>query len=331
MTIRSCVAALIACCGSTAMGAEIVVRADKPGPAVSPTLYGAFFEDINRAGDGGIYGEMLQNRSFEDATVPLGWTLRNEGDPAAEMKLAKDAPINPRNPTQLKVTVTKAGAGVVVFNEGFKGTSLQGKAPTDAAVAKWVADSAAAARRSTEGLHIQDGKEYDLSIYLRSDKIGMVQFTLEQANGRDLASGVATGVTDQWKKFDVKIVARGADSNARFTINLDSPGTLWIDMASLFPRDTFKNRPNGMRADLVQMMADMHPGLLRFPGGSFSEGAVLADAWRWKETIGDIAQRGSNWNIWGYRTSNGIGFHEYLQLAEDLHAAPLFVAHVGMA
>jgi alpha-L-arabinofuranosidase len=102
-------------------------------------------------------------------------------------------------------------------------------------------------------------------------------------------------------------------------------------MVSLFPKNTWQDRPNGLRADLMDRMVAMKPGLFRFPGGSFSEGVTVTDAWKWKETLGDIAERPGNWNIWGYRSTNGLGYHEYLQMAEDLGAEPLFVAHVGMA
>jgi alpha-L-arabinofuranosidase len=327
-------AAVLASAGPL-LAADLVIRADKPGPAVSPTLYGIFFEDINRAGDGGLYAEMVQNRSFEDAHVPIAWTLVKTGGADGTITLDTTHPLNPKNSTCLRLDVTRAGdaaGGVGVSNEGFKGVPLQGKDPNERALQSWATRSAEAAKKSREGMHVAAGKDYLFSLYARADTAAAaLTVRLEKQDGTVLARQTIEGLGGVWRKIDARLTASATDSDARLVVSSNTVGTVWLDMVSLFPADTYKGRPNGFRPDLVQMMLDMHPGLLRFPGGSFSEGAVLKDAWRWKETIGDVAERGSNWNIWGYRTTNGIGFHEYLQLAEDLGAEPLFVAHVGMA
>jgi alpha-L-arabinofuranosidase len=328
------VAAAMAASAGPLRAADLVIRADKPGAAVSPTLYGAFFEDINRAGDGGIYAEMVQNRSFEDAQEPIAWALVKSGGAEGAIALDTARPLNDKNPTSLRIEVTRAAAtpgGVGIANEGFKGVPLQGKDPNERALKAWATRSAEAAKKSKEGMNVVQGKEYLLSVYARGTPGAAITATLETQDGKALAQQAIGGLGDSWKKFELRLTALASDSNARLVVSSNTVGTVWLDMVSLFPKETYKERANGFRPDLVQMMLDMHPGLLRFPGGSFSEGAVLKDAWKWKETIGDVAERGSNWNIWGYRTTNGIGFHEYLQLAEDLGAQPLFVAHVGMA
>ncbi|MEO8615156.1 MAG: alpha-L-arabinofuranosidase C-terminal domain-containing protein, partial [Luteolibacter sp.] len=307
--------------------AELTIHVDKPGVSVSPTLYGMFFEDINRAGDGGLYAEMIQNRSFEDSRVPLAWTPLNA---TTNISLDTTEPLNANNPTSLRIQINKgSNERSGVYNQGFKGIP-SGKAPDTSP--QWLGKFEAAQRNPANGLVVEAGKVYLLSLYARQqDFSGALTVSLETQKGVVLAMQSIAGVGAGWKKFEVVLTATQSEPDARLVVSVDQTGTLWLDMVSLFPKDTYKGRPNGLRPDLAKMMADMHPGLLRFPGGSFSEGAVLADAWRWKETLGDVAARKGNWNIWGYRSTNGLGFHEYLQLAEDLGAAPLFVAHVGMA
>ena len=312
-----------------ATAAEITVQTDKPGAAVSPTLYGAFFEDINRAGDGGLYAELVQNRSFEDNASLIAWTPLVSSNAVANFELDKSSPLNANNPTSLKIHIEKTGGERVgVFNQGFKGIIATGKAPETSE--KWKQQFAAAQRSPANGLAVVGGEKYRFSVYVRAEDFsGKLAVSLETQSGEILAQERIKGIGKDWKKFELTLAPKTSDSDARLVLSTEKPGTLWLDMVSLFPRYTWKNR--GLRPDLAQMMADMKPGLLRFPGGSYSEGAVLAHAWRWKETLGDVAQRPGNWNIWGYRSTCGLGFHEYLQLAEDLGAQPLYVAHVGMA
>lgn len=307
----------------------ITVHMNTPGASVSPTLYGAFFEDINRAGDGGLYAEMVQNRSFEDNANLIAWTPLMDSEAKATFSLDKSSPLNPNNPTSLKIHIEKTGGErVAVYNQGFKGIVSPKKAPDTSK--KWLKRFAEAQRKPDNGLVVEAGKEYRFSMYARvQDYSGRIGVSLETQAGKVLAHQSISGMGPDWKKFELTLSPGTSDTNARLVVSFDKPGTVWLDMVSLFPAKTWKNL--GLRPDLAQMMANMHPGLLRFPGGSFSEGHILADAWRWKETIGDVAQRPGSWNIWGYRSSNGLGFLEYLELAEALGAKPLYVAHVGMA
>ncbi|MGC3989747.1 MAG: alpha-L-arabinofuranosidase C-terminal domain-containing protein [Chthoniobacteraceae bacterium] len=308
----------------------LTIRADQPGAAVSPTLYGAFFEDINRAGDGGLYAEMVQNRSFEDfPDRPLAWTTLENPTARYVITLDRSQPLNAKNPTSLKLQVDSISGGRVgLYNQGFKGGP---EYPRDQP-AQWLPKFEAALKTPVNGLPVEAGKRYELSLYARAAGAkGAVTVSLESQAGKILAAHEFTGLGTGWQKFAAELSPGATDTDARLVLSVHQPGTLWLDMVSLFPKDTYKGRPNGLRPDLVNMMAAMHPGLLRFPGGSFSEGHVLADAWHWKDTIGDVAERPGTWNIWGYRSTNGLGFHEYLQLAEDLGAEPLYVAHVGMA
>ncbi len=328
----------LAILGSTisAIAAELTVRVDQPGASVSPTLYGAFFEDINRAGDGGLYAEMVQNRSFEDNDDLIAWTplvysnAVTSSVAVASFGLDKSSPLNSKNPTSLKITIAKPCRGRVgIFNQGFKGIVAKSKFPETSE--EWRQKFAETQRQPVNGLAVVGKKKYDFSVYARAQGFsGKLSVSLETQSGEVLAHGQITDVGKDWKKFALTLSPTNTNGDVRLVISADKPGTIWLDMVSLIPRDTWRNG-GLLRADLAQMMDDMKPGLLRFPGGSYSEGHVLAHAWRWKETIGDVAQRPGNWNIWGYRSTGGLGFHEYLQLAEDLGAEPLYVAHVGMA
>lgn len=303
---------------------------------MSSTLYGLFFEDINRAGDGGLYAELVQNRSFEDNGSLIAWTLFAYSNAVTSSRAVasfapdKSSPLSASNPTSLKITIAKPCNGRVgVFNQGFKGIVAKGKFPETSG--EWRQKFAEAQGKPVNGLAVAATKKYDFSVYARAEQFsGKLTISLKMQSGEVLAQKQVKGVGKDWKKFTLTLSPKKSDNDARLVISADQPGTLWLDMVSLFPRDTWRNG-GLLRADLAQIMAEMKPGLLRFPGGSYSEGHVLADAWRWKETIGDVAQRPGNWNIWGYRSTGGLGFHEYLQLAEDLGAEPLYVAHVSMS
>jgi alpha-L-arabinofuranosidase len=343
--------------GILALNAQIQARADsasitvdvtKPGVQVSPLLYGIFFEDINRSGDGGLYAEMLQNRSFEDFNVPMGWTLLNDGNAQVTMTLDKSQPLNDKNPTSLRLDITNTGSTgrVGVINQGYKGLPIDSKDPVElpdesissdkpanSKWADWMKHFADAQKRPENGLNIEDGKTYVLSFYARTapNFSGPLTATLEKQDGTVLASQDVAYSGVDWKKYDVKLTASASDTNARFVLSTKTTGTIWLDQVSLFPAETFNQRPNGLRADLMQMLLVLHPAFIRFPGGSFGEGYRLSEAFRWKETIGDPVQRPGQWNIWGYRTTNGLGYYEYLQMCEDLKAEPLFVINCGMA
>ncbi|MDE6109084.1 MAG: carbohydrate binding domain-containing protein, partial [Muribaculaceae bacterium] len=283
-----------------AANAQVVINIDaaQRGPAVSPTHYGIFYEDINHAADGGLYAELIRNRSFEDDSVHGNWYA--VGD--ARMEIVSDGLLNDVQHRALGVIITRDGDGV--RNEGF-----------------W-------------GINAVKGREYKLSFLAKSDRKYKGTFTarLQSADGRTLGeTEVKVALSKDWKKYTATITATADDPKAEFTLTADKAGEFRLDVVSLFP-PTFKNRENGMRPDLAQMLADMNPTFMRFPGGCFVEGQDSPDnAFRWKRTIGPIEQREGHQNVnWGYRTSDGIGFHEYLQLAEDLGAKPLFVVNVGI-
>jgi alpha-L-arabinofuranosidase len=292
-----------------AQAATITVDVAKPGVKVSPLLYGIFFEEINRAGDGGIYAEMLQNRSFEDAPVPLGWTIV-KGD--GRMTLDKSQPLNANNPTSLRLD-----GKVSVANNGFKGAPYK----YEEEPGKWMPAFEKGAKEMPNGVAVQKGKDYQLSLYARGQ--GPVTVTLEKQDGTALASHEVGGIGTEWKKFDVTLTPGATEPNARLVIT--STGTVWLDMVSLMPKGEI------FRADLLKMLADMKPAFLRFPGGCWVEGEQMRFAYRWKKTIGDVAERPGLWNRWGYYSTDGLGMYEYLLLCEALKAEPLFVINCGMS
>ena len=291
--------------------ATITIRADKPGARISPLLYGIFFEEINRSGDGGLYAEMLQNRSFEDATVPVGWTaLPGEG----KMELDRSQPLNAANPTSLRLE-----GHARVASRGFKGAPY----PVDQDPAKWMSEFDKGAAEMTGGVAVRQGQDYTLSLYARG--AGPLKVTIEKPDGAPLAVQAVDGLGAEWKKFEFTLTAGATEPEGRLVVAAEGAGPAWVDMVSLMPKGQL------FRPDLLQLLADMKPAFVRFPGGCWVEGNYLRYAYRWKKTIGDVAERPGLWNLWGYRCNDGLGFHEYLLLCEALGAEPLFVINCGMS
>ena len=278
---------------------NIDVDLQQPGHPVSPMLYGIFFEDINHAADGGLYAELIRNRSFEeDPSKPLAWKATK----GADIELSTDGLLNAAQRHALRLDVKEAGSGVE--NDGF-----------------W-------------GMRAQNGSQYTLTLWARAIKgnPGRLTASLIDRDGRVLGKTVLTGkVGKKWTKLESRFVATEDCPDARFRLTAERPCELMLDMVSLFP-PTFKNRPNGCRPQLAQMLADIHPKFMRFPGGCFVEGQSSPEnAYHWQRTVGPIEERPGHMNAnWGYWVTDGLGFHEYLQLAEDLGAKPLYVVNVGI-
>jgi len=282
--------------------ANLVVEVDKPGARISPMLWGIFFEEINCAGDGGLYAELIRNRSFEDSAQPEHWRLVTHGSAKGEMAVDSTQPMSPLNPRSLRLTASGGPGRVSLVNEGY-----------------W-------------GIALKTGAEYRLSLFARAQKPpARLVATLEDAKGKTYAEGAVEGIGGDWKRFELLLRSQGTDPAARLVLSVSEPGTIWLDMVSLFPAETFKGRPNGLRPDLAQMLLALRPSFVRFPGGCWVEGDTLEFALRWKRTIGELSERRTQWNLWQYHSTNGLGFHEYLQMCEDLGAEPLFVINCGMS
>ncbi len=303
----SVVLAALVLAAAASMGAApatLTVAVDKPSHAISPTLYGIFFEDINCSADGGIYAELVRNRSFEDSDKPDYWSAAATGQGSVELSIDSAHPVSPKNAHSLKVQVTNPGSGQAgVANNGF-----------------W-------------GIALSNGQTYLLSLFARGGDgfNGPLVASLESGDGVVYAQKTISSLTPDWKQYRVSLTANATDPKARLVISTSRAGTFWLDMVSLFPKQTWKNRPNGLRPDLAEMLAGLKPGFVRFPGGCWVEGDVMSLAYRWKQTVGDPSERRTQYNIWQYHATHGIGYHEYLQMCEDLGAEPLFVINCGMS
>ena len=298
----------------SASSVEIRVDCDKPTVPLSSHLYGLFFEDINFGADGGLYAELVQNRSFEYYKVsgrdggglhPLfAWDKIERGGARCEPAVTDRQPLNDKNTKYLEIKIGKAGDAAGVRNSGF------------------------------DGIPLNAGASYDVSFYSRiSDWVGEAAVTvaLELEDGTECGSASFKGIGGDWKKYEGVITSDKTTENGKLVIRTTGKGTLALDMVSLFPKDTFKGRKNGLRKDLVQALEELNPKFLRFPGGCIAHGSGLDNAYRWKDSVGDIAERRPNWNLWGYHQTHGLGYYEYFLLCEDLGMDALPVVPVGVS
>jgi alpha-L-arabinofuranosidase len=285
--------------------AKIIVQVNQPGHTISPTLFGIFFEDINLSADGGMYPELVRNRSFEDADTLQNWKFISTDSKSTASITTADVqarpPVPPLKPFNRKSLCIMANGSFKLENVGYWGMNIvQGNRY-----------SFKAAARSTDG--------YTATLNIK----------IVGADGKELASGQIQEFGGLWKYYSLNLIASGSDPKAHLEISGEGSGKLYIDMVSLLPVQTWKN--HGLRTDLSEALDALHPKFLRFPGGCWVEGDDFAHMNHWKNTIGNIDDRTPLWNIWGYNATQGLGYHEYLQLAEDLGAAPLFCINVGMS
>ncbi len=305
LRIRSAVVLLASAVALHAQPAKITVDAAHPAHSISPTLWGIFFEDINLSADGGIYPELVRNRSFEDAGTPEHWNFSNSGGGKSEASvITADVqarpPVPPLNPFNRQSLRIKADGRFSLQNEGY-----------------W-------------GMNMVRGEAYTLKLAARGEGWnGKLTARILGKDGTVLASGEISGISGHWHYHELQLAASGGDAKAKLELAGEGRGVLFLDMVSLLPDRTWKN--HGLRADIAQSLDGLHPSFMRFPGGCWVEGDDFAHMNHWKNTIGNIDTRTPLWNIWGYNATHGLGFHEYLQLAEDLGAEPLFCINVGMS
>ncbi|MFG3290728.1 alpha-L-arabinofuranosidase C-terminal domain-containing protein [Streptomyces sp. NPDC048179] len=270
------------------------------GAKIDKTMYGVFFEDINRAADGGLYAELVQNRSFEYTTddnksyTPLtAWTVTGTA------KVVDDSGrLNDRNRDYLALA-----AGSSVTNSGYN-----------------------------TGIRIEDGKKYDFSVWARAEAGTTLTVALSDSGGTLAAARQVAVKKNGWAQYRATFTATRTSSTGRLTVAGSDAAAL--DMVSLFPRDTYKHEPNGLRKDLAEKIAVLHPGFVRFPGGCLVNTGSMQDyseasgyqrkrSYQWKDTVGPVETRATNANFWGYNQSYGLGYYEYFRLAEDIGAMPL--------
>lgn len=283
------------------------VRADQPGASIPSTMYDIFFEDINFGADGGLYAELVKNRSFEFEQPLMGWT------PFGSVEVRSDKPCFDRNPHYVRLTevgqITHAG----LENEGFRGMGIQADEP------------------------------YDLTFYgrvVKGDELTL-RVELVSASNDIIETQRITLAGSSWKHYQLALLSKTTEPEARLRLTMETKGTLDLEHVSLFPRHTFNNRLNGLRADLAEALKALKPGVFRFPGGCIVEGTTIETRYQWKNTVGPVENRPFNINRWNYTfphkkfpdyyQSYGLGFFEYFQLSEDLGAEPLPVLNCGLS
>ncbi|HML73849.1 MAG TPA: alpha-L-arabinofuranosidase C-terminal domain-containing protein [Anaerohalosphaeraceae bacterium] len=294
----------------------ITISADKSGPQISPTMWGIFFEDINFNGDGGLYAELVKNRSFEFPKTMMGWRPIQGGQAAGKWTITEGQdPLNAVNPNYLRLEVQNPGEGFGLTNEGFR------------------------------GIGINKGEKYYFSVFARSSSAMSLKVEVVAADGRKLLEGTLDNITGDWKNYHCLMTATETDAKATLNLLATKAGTVDLDMISLFPENSAQQmagRPvPGLRKDVVAILAAMKPGLFRFPGGCIVEGHDLETRYQWKNTIGDINERKLIINRWNtefkhrltpdYFQSFGLGFYEYFLLSEQIGAEPLPILNCGMA
>lgn len=288
---------------------EFSLDTKKIGAPIQPTMYGLFFEDINFAADGGLYAELVKNRSFDFPQNLMGWNT------FGKVEVRKDNPLFDQNPTY--VVLSDAGhphKRTGIENEGFR------------------------------GMGFKQNEKYRFSVWaktINTNEPQKIRIDLIDSKNDILITQQLTINSAEWKKYEVILMPKSTESKGRLRIFLDSKGEVALEHVSLFPVNTWKGRENGLRADLAQALADIKPGVFRFPGGCIVEGTDLDTRYDWKKTVGAVENRPVNENRWHYTfahrffpdyyQSYGLGFYEYFLLSEDMGAEPLPVLSCGLS
>ena len=279
------------------------------GKSISPDLFGIFFEDLNYAADGGLYAELIENRSFDYSPGDkrgwhglTNWKLVERDGGEGDVVVESNQPLHPNNPQYAVLGVVNDRGLVGIENHGF------------------------------QGLPVAEGKSYDVSLFARqiAGQGGGVVVRLEDAEGNLLAEAELGEPTGSWNQFQAVLSPTASTENARLLVVSRGIGRVALDMVSLFPQDTFAGRKNGLRKDLAQVIADLQPKFMRFPGGCLVHGDGLDNMYRWQDTIGPVHERKSQRNIWTYHQTFGLGYFEYFQFCEDIGAKPVPVVPAGV-
>jgi alpha-L-arabinofuranosidase len=292
------------------------------GKAISPDLFGIFFEDLNYAADGGLYAELVQNRSFDYNPVDqfqwnqfTSWSREARKGAEGNLGIRSSKPLNARNPFYLSIHADNPGEGFGVSNAGY------------------------------DGMPLKKGESYELSFFAsqlfmgepwsgNNDIIGKpmpVTLRLEAENGDVIAEAKDAVVGNEWTRYKVKLVPDRDEAKGKLVILVNAKGAVAMDEISLMPEDTFMGRKNGLRKDLAQALADLHPKFIRFPGGCLAHGDGVNNFYNWKDSVGPVEERKSNHNLWGYHQTLGLGYYEFFQFCEDIGAKPLPVLPAGVS
>lgn len=319
--------------------AVITVDLTKNGVEVPKGLWGIFYEEINRAGDGGIWPEMIYNMGFEEKNIPSsctsengeiippakpnymmgkvkdyrffhfdpdnkteGWKLENMGNSKSTMEVVTDNPLHKSNPHSLLLKIDANNGGISLVNEGYKGISLV------------------------------NGEKYNFQFYLRTDPSynGKAVASLVGKTGNSIYSQeFDVNKSGSWTNYKSEITSNVTDNAVKLVLQFTSTGKVWVDYVSLLPETTFKG--HGLRQDIAQILADMKPSFIRWPGGCIVEGFTMENRIKWKETIGDRMARPGEFDLWGYHNSCNFGYHDFLQYCEDIGASGMYVVNAGLS
>ncbi len=304
---------------ASAQKTTIRIEASQSGKPISPDLFGIFFEDLNYAADGGIYAELIQNRSFEYSPTeqpdwhPLKfWDIEKRGEGDGSVTVAEMRPIHENNPHYALLTVLNPGEGVGISNSGF------------------------------DSIPLKSGETYVASFWTYQAFMGQmwgrgdnskpmtVTIRLETKNGEVLANASMQIKGREWRRVSARFTPTRTVKDARLVLLAHEKGCIALDMISLFPEKTFRNHPNGLRADLAQAIADLNPKFIRFPGGCLVHGGGIHRYYDWKESVGPVETRKARRNSWGYHQTRGFGYFEFFQFCEDINALPLPVVTAGV-
>src|ERR1017187_9696681 len=285
--------------------ATLAIQVDKPVAKVSPMLYGLMTEEINYSYDGGLYGELVQDRTFlSRGSDTENWVPVPQG--TARGTVAQDQTTGPSAALTVseKITVTQADA----------------------------ANTFGLRNRGWWGVPVRPNSTYTGSVYAKGDAAAGVKVSLvSNDTGTVLASATMPALTAEWKQysFTMKTGAdAGSTANNQILVTVDHPGNVWLQLLSVFP-PTYKNRVDGNRIDLMEMMAAMHPAFLRFPGGNYLEGNTISERFDWKKTIGPLVDRPGHASPWRYHSTDGMGLVEFLNWCEDLKMQPVLAVYAG--
>jgi alpha-N-arabinofuranosidase len=282
---------------------KLTLHLDEPGLPVSPKLYGLMTEEINFSYEGGLYGELIRNRSFKDSTHKAAfWDLQQDPQSKATMSLDHKGGLNDALTVSLRLDVEKAGDNISITNEGY-----------------W-------------GIPVRPNTIYKGSFYARSTAATPLTVSVISPDGKTMyATAQTPNIETAWKQYTFTLTTPNnlqPTSDARFAITTKKEGTYWFSLVSLFP-PTYMDQPNGFRTDIMQMLAAMKPKFLRLPGGNYLEGNTFSNRWNWKKTIGPLEDRPGHLSPWRYRSTDGMGLLEFLQWCEDLHMEPLLAVFAG--
>jgi alpha-L-arabinofuranosidase len=288
---------------TNAQSPTVTLKLDQPGFAVPTRLYGLMTEEINFSYDGGLYAELIRNRSFKDNPMdPEHWALVQDGGAKGKILLDRQNPVNDVLSVSLQLDVQNVGSRIGVANDGY-----------------W-------------GIPVRPKTTYTASFYAKSSTPSPLALSIESIDGKTVyAKAQSKAIGSDWQQYQLTFTTAPdviPTANTRFVISTADTGKYWLSLVSLFP-PTYNNTPNGNRPDIMELLADMKPSFLRFPGGNYLEGDYYSSRFDWKKTIGKLGQRQGHQSPWGYRSTDGMGLLEFLMWCEDLKMEPLLAVFAG--